>query len=376
MSSPTFTELVGRLIEAMGQSVDRVRPVAEGLVVHTSDGFLYVFIEDPDELSLTGVQQLLGQAKGSPVRVVFLTPGRMPLALLAELAKQGATLVDGARFLELAKSLGLETYLGEGPRPPAASVRARLLPSALQLDVILARARSWQDWGVPALALRFYRQATDLKPEFVPARNGVGRALLGLGLTADAEHAFDEVLSRHPTDVEAKLGRAAVLGAQGRPLEEIAAYHSLLEEEPGRTDVRAHLVAALVDLPDWLQAQAEIGKMLSATPEDPRLRFLYSVAIGKNGDLASAERERDRARSLGLPIETERMLCERLGLPRPPLRGETSAPGAPVAEEVTVPPPTPSDGTADTPRAPARARPRSGHRGRARTTSTHARKAK
>jgi Flp pilus assembly protein TadD len=374
MSTPAFTELVGRLIEAMGQSVDRVRPVAEGLVVHTSDGFLYVFIEDPDELSLTGVQQLLGQAKGSPVRVVFLTPGRMPLALLAELARQGATLVDGARFLELAKSLGLETYLGEGPRPPAASVRARLLPSALQLDVILARARSWQDWGVPALALRFYRQATDLKPEFVPARNGIGRALLGLGLTADAEHVFDEVLSTHPTDVEAKLGRAAVLGAQGRPLEEIAAYRSLLEEEPTRTDVRAHLVAALVDLPDWLLAQAEVEKMLSATPEDPRLRFLYSVAIGKNGDPASAERERDRARSLGLPIETERMLCERLGLPRPPIRGETSAPSPPGREEVTVTLPTASDRAAGTPPAPAR--PRSGHRGRTRTTSSHARKAK
>ncbi|MGC2035226.1 MAG: tetratricopeptide repeat protein [Thermoplasmata archaeon] len=376
MPSPAFTELVGRLIEAMGQSVDRVRPVAEGLVVHTSDGFLYVFIEDPDELSLTGVQQLLGQAKGSPVRVVFLTPGRMPLALLAELARQGATLVDGARFLELAKSLGLETYLGEGPRPPATSVRARLLPSALQLDVILARARSWQDWGVPALALRFFRQATELKPEFVPARNGIGRALLGLGLTADAEHVFNEVLSSHPTDVEAKLGRAAVLGAQGRALEEIAAYRSLLEEEPARTDVRAHLVAALVDLPDWMLAQAEIEKMLSATPEDPRLRFLYSVAIEKNGDPASAEQERDRARSLGLPIETERMLCERLGLPRPPQRSETSAPSAPGTEEVTVTSPTPSEEIAGNPRAPARARSRSGHRGRTRTTSTHARKAK
>ena len=135
---------------------------------------------------------------------------------------------------------------------------------------------------------------------------------MGLGLTADAEHVFNEVLSSHPTDVEAKLGRAAVLGAQGRPLEEIAAYRSLLEEEPARTDVRAHLVAALVDLPDWMLAQAEIEKMLSATPEIPapvpllggdreeRRSCIRGTRTGSGPLLGTADRDRtDALRAVG-----------------------------------------------------------------------------
>ena len=317
MATAPFVELSGAIVRAMGQKLDAAKPTPEGVLLRTSDGFLYAFLEDPAQISLADIGRLVAAEKELPQHLVVLTPGRLPLALGEEVAKGGGTLVEGARFTELARQLDLETMLGQGPRPPAHEAK-RLLPSAQQLDGIMHRARTWLDWGVPALALRFYRQASDLKPGFLPARIGIGRSLLALGLTVDAQRAFDDVLVLRPSDLEARMGKAAVLGALQKPEEEVALYRALLEEDDARTEVRAHLIAALIDLKDWDPARVEIEAMLNRTPEDPSLRFLHAVALEATGRKAVGQAERREARRLGLPYEREVALCQHLGLPPPP----------------------------------------------------------
>ncbi len=317
MASAPFVQLASGLVEAMGQRLDAVKPTDEGLVVRTSDGFLYAFLEDPARVSLGAIRQLTSQAAAETPRLVVLTPGRLPPVLAQELLRGGATLVEGARFTELARQLGLESWLGEEPRARRADDR-RLLPSAVQLDDVVHRATVWLDWGVPALALRFYRQAVELKPEFVPGQVGIARALLALGLTDDADRQFDSVLASHPQDLEARLGKAAILGARAKPKEEVALYRQLLEEDAARSEVRAHLVAALVDLGDWPSAQVEIEAMLARTPEEPQLRFLHGVALERTGAKELGAADREEARRLGLPYEREVALCQHLGLPAPP----------------------------------------------------------
>jgi tetratricopeptide (TPR) repeat protein len=328
MASASFVELASGLIESMGQRLDAARPLAEGLSIRTGDGFLYAFLEDPDQVSVESVRRLFGDGDALPVHLVVLTPGRLPLAISADILRRGGTVVEGPRFLELAKQLGLEVYLGEGPRPPAARPR-RLLPSAQQLDAVMGRARTWLEWGVPALALRFYRQAAALKPAYAPARIGIGRALLGLGLVDDAERVFQEALAGRPEDVDARLGLAASFGARSRPLEEIEMYRTLLAEDQARLEVRAHLVAALVDLNDWAGARIELEALLARTPEDAQLRFLLGVAKSKTGETRAGERERAEARLLGLSLEREAILCQHLGLP-PPEPRDASVPSVPA----------------------------------------------
>jgi tetratricopeptide (TPR) repeat protein len=346
MADSAFVQLASGLVEAMGQRLDSAKPVPEGLILQTNDGFLYAFLEDPTRVSLEGVRRLLGDEGDASVRLVVLTPGRLPLVLSAEVVRRGGTVVEGTRFAELARQLGLESLLGEEPRarpePPG-----RLLPSAQQLDQVVHRARTWLEWGVPALALRFFRQAAEMKPGFLPAKIGVGRSLLALGLPDDAERQYDEVLAVRPDDVEARLGKAAVLGAKAEPEKEVAVYRELLAEDEARTEVRAHLVAALVDLGNWPSAQREIEAMLTRTPEDAQLRFLHAVALEKTGAAPAAARERVEARSLGLSYEREVALCEHLGLAAPH-RPVAGAPGAPPAGGAPAPAP---------PRAPARAKP-------------------
>jgi tetratricopeptide (TPR) repeat protein len=324
VASPTFVQLAGGLVEAMGQRMDAAKAIPEGLVLRTEDGFLYAFLEDPDEVSLDTVRRLLEEGEAPPVRLVVLTPGHLPLAITAEILQRSGTVVEGARFEELARQLGLESWLGEEPKARA-PVRPRLLPSAQLLDAAMGRARTWLEWGVPALALRFYRQSVQLKPGFLPAKIGIGRSLLGLGLVDEADHSFMEVIALRPTDLDAWLGKAAVLGARAKPKEEIEVYRALLAEDDARVEVRAHLVAALIELGDWGAARIEVEAMLSGTPEDPPLRFLHSVTLAHTGEKEAGAHEREEARALGLTYERESALCTHLGLPPPP-PPETASP--------------------------------------------------
>jgi len=336
MASAPFVTLSGAIVEAMGQRLDAAKPTDEGLTLRTSDGFLYSFLEDPNTVSLETIQHLLGGEGNVLVRLVVLTPGHLPLAFSQEVSTHGGTVVEGARFAELVRQLGLETYLGQEPRASPKESR-RLLPSAQQLDGIMHRARAWLDWGVPALALRFFRQASDLKPGFLPAKVGLGRSLLGLGLVDDADRTFDEILAARPGDLEARLGKAAVLGARARPKEEVALYRELLAEDEGRHEVRAHLLAALIDLGDWAGAKTEIEALLAPTPEDPQMRFLHAIALSRTGEKPKGEEERIEARRLGLSFEREVALCKHLGIapPEPP-------PPPPAAVGIATPTPGPA----------------------------------
>ncbi len=317
MVDPGFADLVAAVAEGMGQRPDSVRSTPDGLFLHTTDGFLFVFIEDPGVVSLTTIERLLDEPAGRAGKLALLTPGRLPLAL-ADAARAGrASVVDHERFRELLRGLDLAEWIGEEPRAPHDVPGPRLLPSARHLDAVVARARTWLDWGVPALALRFYRQALATKPDFGPARVGIGRSLVGLGLLEDARAEFDAVLRDHPGDLEARIGLAQLDAAAGNPSGEMARFREILEERPDRDDVRAQLIAAEVDAGSWSSARGDLELLLLRTPEDPRLRFLLSAVLGHLGETNSADRERDRARGLGLSEAEENALCAHLGLPPP-----------------------------------------------------------
>jgi tetratricopeptide (TPR) repeat protein len=331
MGHPGFSDLVGGLVEAMGLNVAAARPRDEMVLVQTPDGFVFAFVDDTSRVSLEQVDALFAERADTPSKVVVLTPDRLPLALGAEVGRKGGTLVEGNRFTELARGLGLGERLGEPPRATVEKVRPRLLPSARALDSVLERAKTWESWGVPALALRFYRQASEMKPEFLPARLGIGRALLSLGLPIEADRTFEEVERAQPGNLDARIGRAAVLGATGHPEKEIAEYRRLVSLAEGRADLRAHLLAALLDGHAWSEAREELDTMLRTMPDDPRLRFLHAVTLERLGRGAEATRERDRARTLGLSYDAEKALCEHLGLPVP-AASSTASPGAGSAE--------------------------------------------
>ncbi|MCI4323348.1 MAG: hypothetical protein L3K03_04935 [Thermoplasmata archaeon] len=317
MPSPAFAEMVSRLVEEFGLSLGAVRQGDEGIRLATLDGFLYEFVEDPAAWPASVAEKVIHETPHGARHLVVFSPLPLSPSTSSSLTNSGATVIEGARFGELARSLGLGSYLGESPPAEVVPDRAPRLPSAELLDTILSRARVWTQRGVPALALRFYRQAVELKPEFLPARNGSAGALLGLGLVPEARSSFEEVLRLDPENLEARLGLAAVKSAEGDIDAELADYERLLLEDPDRTVVRASLVAALLEYRRWDHARREIHEMLRRVPDDAQLRFLSGIALTRMGDKRAGEAERSAARRLGLPFERERVLCEQFGLPAP-----------------------------------------------------------
>ncbi|MCI4334902.1 MAG: tetratricopeptide repeat protein [Thermoplasmata archaeon] len=329
MPPSTFSQLVGKLTEALGQSMGASRQGPEGTLLETTDGFLYAFIEEPGAVSLATGDRLLRETSGGPRRLVLFSASRLPLAVTERLSAEGATVVEGPRFAELVRGLGLGEYLGQSPRPGPGPPARRLLPSAQVLEELLSRARTWLAWGVPALALRFYRQAAALKPEFLPARVGIATSLLQLGLVPDAESTFREVLVADPANVDARIGLATAQGVAGDTAGELAAYRAMLEEDPDQMAVRAHLVAALASHHRWGELRTEVEHLLREVPEDPRLRLLRSIALEHTGANAEAARERDQARRLGLSTDAERQFFRELRLPAPviPVAPPSAEPG-------------------------------------------------
>lgn len=326
-----FADLVAAVAEAMGQRADAVRTTPDGLLLHTTDRFLFAFLEDPATVSLANVQRLLEEPEARAGRLVLLTPGRLPLALAAEAVRRHASLVEHERFRELLRMLDLGERLGEEPRGPHDVPGNRLLPSARHLDALTARARTWLEWGVPALALRFYQEALRAKPEFTPARLGVARSLQALGLLDEALVAYREVLAQRPDDVDARVGEATVHAAAGRTDEERRIYREILKRATDRLDVRAQLIAAEIEDQRWSEARREIEAMLHQQPDEARLRYLHAAALAHTGEEAEGRREVERARALGLSFDQEASLAAQLGQPAPPPRPavEGTPPGGP-----------------------------------------------
>ena len=145
-SSPSSSPTCSR------QSASRWRPsgrFSEGMLVRTEDQFLYAFVENPDEVSLEFILRLEAEVGNVGARLVVLAAGRLPLALRQEVERRGGSVVDGPRFHELARALGLGALVGDSPPSAPAPGRDRLLPSARQLDDVMVRAKTWADWGIP-----------------------------------------------------------------------------------------------------------------------------------------------------------------------------------------------------------------------------------
>ncbi|NNN17108.1 MAG: tetratricopeptide repeat protein, partial [Thermoplasmata archaeon] len=299
METRAFVRLVGEMLEAMDQRLAAARPVRDGFVVLSSDRFLFVFTPRADRVSPASVHQWLETNEAPAERLVLFSPDPVSDAVRGEVGAGGGTVVDGPAFVNLVQQLGIESPLLPSTAPGVAPP-GHYLPTVERLEAILARARSWEESGVPALSLRFYRQAAALKPEYRPALVGVARSLSMLGQWKDADAAWKDVQALYPDDPDARLGRAVVLGALGRTDREIRSYRGLVRDFPDLTAAHAGLLGALIESEQWVEARAEVETMLRASPSDSHLRLLSALACEHTGDAEGARLELNTARALGL----------------------------------------------------------------------------
>jgi tetratricopeptide (TPR) repeat protein len=318
MVTDGFPRLVAAVVEGLGQSPREVKELPRAATyLATPDGFLYVFLEDP-----SFAREVLAPGGGlpghrRPRRLVVFSPLALPAALTRELESRGATVVAGEPFQQLLESLDLSRSSGDRPSEVVGGTSRRVLPSAQLLDATMDRARRWMEWGIPALALRFYQRAARLKPGYLPARRGIGQSLLALGLAREAEGVFDQILREKPDDWEGQLGKARSLGLRGDNAAEIEALRRVIQEHPERWPLRVHYLVALIEVQRWAEANGQVEALLEKAPEEPYFHALASVCLANLGRLPESRQHEEQALSLGMDPEALKDLKMRLGVSPP-----------------------------------------------------------
>lgn len=127
------------------------------------------------------------------------------------------------------------------------------------------------------LAVPLYREVL-LYDDQYRTRIGLALALSWSGQHAEAIREYDIVLTRHPADLEAWLGKARVLSWMGRLAESQREYESLLRDHPNNAEALRGLVRVLTWRGRQRQATRVLIDLLSRNPSDREARFLLAEA--------------------------------------------------------------------------------------------------
>ena len=299
MVEERFVGAARRLLDALDQRLVAARPVGPALLVRTGEGLLFIFLPSGAGIPSERFGEWIRDGQREGATPVILTPDPLPSGVRMSIDALGARRVDGERLRWLIRQFDLEPewarWLPEAPAPEETS-----LPTARATVAGEARADRWLAWGVPSLALQVYDRILAEKPEYRPALNGRGWALLALGRVTEAREAFSRSLELEPEDLDARVGRAAVRGAAGDPDGEREEYRDLVRAHPDRDDLRAHWVAALVADKNWSAALEALDARPSPPPLTPALRYLRAELLDREGREAEADTERARAYREGL----------------------------------------------------------------------------
>ncbi len=306
------------VIRTLGQELVTARSVAGGTAGETRDGWIYLVLDGralPEHRAL--LDHAVAEVRRRRLHLAILTPQPLPSPEGERVAAHGGAVVSGSRFALLLQELGLERFLPVSDRPGRTTER-RTLPSQDRLYDWMERGRNWLAWGVPAMALRCFREAAQLKPDFLPAQLAEVTALAVLGRFDVAEALLERVTRSNGETPEIELARV-VLRARGKhPDSEVEDLIALSARHPERADVRAHLLAARIARREWREGLRTVEELLVSFPDEPGMRFLRAELLARLDQSAAAEAERTRARSLGLDRETESRLRAEFPDPSPP----------------------------------------------------------
>jgi tetratricopeptide (TPR) repeat protein len=137
-------------------------------------------------------------------------------------------------------ALHVEGNLGEAMRHYREAERLRPNYEVVQYNLGLALAQQ----GRPDSAEIHLREAVRLRPNYPDARNNLGILLAMQNRLPEAETQFREALRGEPFHVSANYNLGLVLAGQGRTDEAIAQYEEALRLKPGYPEAKASLEQA------------------------------------------------------------------------------------------------------------------------------------
>lgn len=202
---------------------------------------------------------------------------------------------DGEAIQEFRRALSLDpnharSHLGLGViyhRRGEYELAEASYAAALRVDPRLFRA--WLNLGALGLARRDYRrarrayaEAVRLRPEEIAARQGLARALQGLGRPSDALVEWQAAYELDPSDPTTLRGLAKTLGRL-RDERARAFYERAIEANPTSVSLRTELAALLVEAGEVAEAEAVLRRGIGSVPGSAALCQALAMLLQDQG---------------------------------------------------------------------------------------------
>jgi Flp pilus assembly protein TadD/O-antigen ligase len=166
--------------------------------------------------------------------------------------------------------------------------------------------RLWYQLGLTQLglrdapnAIRSLQEAVRLNPHFTEARIALGKSLLELGQTAEAEAALLQASIDAPNLGDLHEPLAASLFLQKKFLEAIKIYDQAVALNIKPVTMLNNKAAALGNLGNYEEALRALQQAQVLNPGDPDVQINFAITYFKMGDKGLARQALKRARELG-----------------------------------------------------------------------------
>jgi tetratricopeptide (TPR) repeat protein len=156
---------------------------------------------------------------------------------------------------------------------------------------LLVQAEALIHRGQPVPAVRACESAHRLDPDADAPLTGMASAWLALGKPAQARAALEQVLVRHPTNLEARLLLARVLGEEGSAPAALSEAEKVLAADPHDWRARDHLGRALRALGKLADARKAFDTCLRINPLALDTRLALASLLTHQKELAAADAE-------------------------------------------------------------------------------------
>lgn len=202
----------------------------------------------------------------------------------------------GKSEAEMQVKLG-QGYLQQGKLEIAQEKLQRALqldPSSVDAHTMLAVLN--ERINRPDQAEKFYRRATELKPEGGAVNNNYGAFLCGKGRYDEADtyfkRAIDDPFYTSPGDAYGNAGTCA--SKAGRRDQATAYFRRALEVQPKNPAALYEMARLSYDTNDNLRARAFMQRLEAVAPPEPEILALAERIELRLGDKSAAKRYRER----------------------------------------------------------------------------------
>ncbi len=194
----------------------------------------------------------------------------------------------GVNRTEIAVPLASVYMLQGRPALLLSNIDGEGLPPAARAEVLVLRGKAYAALGRLNEAGRSFSEARALDPTSPLPLAGEVPILLTAGQNDLAAERARRAVELDPQSAAAYNARASVAHATGNLADALRDYERAIALQPALLDARVARAGLLLDLGRTAEAGADLDKLTSDAPNEPRIAYLRALVAERGGDTQTA----------------------------------------------------------------------------------------